>query len=236
MKIDKRKTYYLVLDVETCGDLDSPLVYDLGFAVCDRQGKIYERHSLVIKDIFYNENEKMNSAYYANKLPQYFKGIADGVWEVCSMAGARVLVQHTIRKYNIKMVLAYNANFDRNALNNTQRYINENIHYFLPNGTKVGCIWAMVCQTICCQKSYIRWCIDNNLISESGNLKTSAETVYAYLTQNLDFEESHTGLADVEIETYIFAQCMRQHKKMAKQINRLCWRIPTNKAKELALL
>ena len=34
------KDYYLVLDVETANSTNDPLVYDLGFAVCDRKGKI----------------------------------------------------------------------------------------------------------------------------------------------------------------------------------------------------
>ena len=42
-----------------------------------------------------------------------------------------------------------------------------------------------------------------NFISEKGNYLTNAESCYAYLTQNEDFEEEHTALADVEIEIEI---------------------------------
>ena len=37
-RIDRRKKYILVLDVETAGNIGSPLVYDLGFAICDKKG------------------------------------------------------------------------------------------------------------------------------------------------------------------------------------------------------
>ena len=65
------------------------------------------------------------------------------------------------------------------------------------------------------------------------NIKTSAETVFAYMTKNEKYEECHTGLQDVLIETQIMAKCFAQHKKMNKKINRLCWRIPQSKAKEM---
>ena len=52
-KIDKRITYYLTIDTETANGLDCPLAYDLGFAVHDKRGKIYEKGSYVIYDIYY---------------------------------------------------------------------------------------------------------------------------------------------------------------------------------------
>lgn len=53
MKIDKRKNYILVLDVETAGDVEkNPLCYDIGFVVADKQGNIYEQFSYAIEEIF----------------------------------------------------------------------------------------------------------------------------------------------------------------------------------------
>ena len=48
--------------------------------------------------------------------------------------------------------------------------------------------------------------------------QVKAETVYRYITQDTDFVESHTGLADVRIEIAIFAYCMAKHKKMRKTL------------------
>ena len=33
------KHFYLMVDTETCGDLENPYVYDLGMAIIDRKGK-----------------------------------------------------------------------------------------------------------------------------------------------------------------------------------------------------
>lgn len=228
------KDYYLVLDVETANSTDDPLVYDLGFAVCDRKGNIYEAESYVVSDIFYKETELMQSAYYHEKLPKYYEGIKEKAFKVINFYTAKKRIADLIEKYNIKAVCAYNASFDTKALNTTQRYLtNSKYRYFLPYGTEVYCIWHMACQVICTQKRYIKFCLDNGFVSESGNIKTSAETVFAYMTKNEKYEECHTGLQDVLIETQIMAKCFAQHKKMNKKINRLCWRIPQSKAKEM---
>ena len=71
--------------------------------------------------------------------------------------------------------------------------------------------------------------------SEAGNIQTSAENCYKFLTNSIDFVESHTGLEDVEIEVAIMAECYKKHKKMSKKINPACWRIPQRKRKELEL-
>lgn len=228
------KDYYLVLDVETANSTDDPLVYDLGFAVCDPKGNIYEAESYVVSDIFYKETELMQTAYYHEKLPKYYEGIKEKAFKVINFYTAKKRIADLIEKYNIKAVCAYNASFDTKALNTTQRYLtNSKYRYFLPYGTEVYCIWHMACQVICTQKRYIKFCLDNGFVSESGNIKTSAETVFAYMTKNEKYEECHTGLQDVLIETQIMAKCFAQHKKMNKKINRLCWRIPQSKAKEM---
>ena len=228
------KDYYLVLDVETANSTDDPLVYDLGFAVCDRKGNIYEAESYVVSDIFYKETELMQTAYYHEKLPKYYKGIKEKAFKVINFYMAKKRIADLIEKYNIKAVCAYNASFDTKALNTTQRYLtNSKYRYFLPYGTEVYGIWHMACQVICTQKRYIKFCLDNGFVSESGNIKTNAETVFAYMTKNEKYEECHTGLQDVLIETQIMAKCFAQHKKMNKKINRLCWRIPQSKAKEM---
>ena len=228
------KKYYLVLDVETANSTEDALVYDLGYAVCDKKGNIYEADSFIVSDIFFKEAELMKSAYYATKIPKYLEGIKSRAFNVVTFQKAREALLGAMKRYNVEAVCAYNANFDYTALNTTQRWLTKSKYrFFLPYGTKVYCIWHMACQLICTQKAYIRFCLDNGFVSSSGNIKTSAETVYAYMTANCNYEENHTGLEDVLIETKILAKCFAQHKKVEKNINRFCWRIPQAKAKEI---
>lgn len=228
------KKYYLVLDVETANSTEDALVYDLGYVVCDKKGNIYEADSFIVSDIFYKEAELMQSAYYAKKIPMYIEGIKSRAFNVVTFYEARAKLLEAMRRYKVEAVCAYNANFDYTALNTTQRWLTKSKYrFFLPYGTKVYCIWHMACQLICTQKAYIKFCLENGFVSSSGNIKTNAETVYAYMTKDCAYEENHTGLEDVLIETKILAKCFAQHKKVEKNINRFCWRIPQAKAKEI---
>lgn len=234
-KIDKRKKYVLVLDTETTNNIftqkqNDGLVYDLGFGVYDKQGNEYESYSLVITDIFDNEKSLMETAYYHEKLPQYYIELENGTRQRKSIFQAKRLVREVMEKYNIKEVYAYNMSFDYTTLNNTLRYVSKSkIRYFFPYGTKVCCIWNMACQVLGTQKTFIK----ENVVNEKGNLITNAERLYHYITKDNSFKEKHTGLEDVRIESKIMAHCFKQHKKMSKNIYRACWNIPNKAKKEL---
>lgn len=228
-----KRNYYLVLDVETANSTDDALVYDLGFAIADQKGRIYEAHSYLVSDIFEKEADLMQSAYYAEKIPQYLEGIEAGDFQVLTFYEARRILLEVMKKWDVVAVAAYNANFDTTALNTTERWLTKSKYrYFFPYGTQIYCIWHMACQLICTQSTYIRYCHQNGLVSPAGNIKTSAEAVYGYISGDHTFDESHTGLQDVLIESQIMAKCFAQHKRFDKSINRLCWRIPQKKAKE----
>lgn len=240
--MNNKKQKYLVIDVETANSLEQPLVYDIGFAVTDNTGKIYYKRSYVVPEIFFdmeqhfNDNELMNSAYYADKLPKYYEGLQTGKWEVKPLKGIFFEIRGIMKEYRIKKVAAYNAHFDVNALNTTLRYVTESaFKYFFPYKTEVNCIWHMACQTLFTQKRFLKTALVNGWQSESGNVQTSAEIAHRYLTGNYEFEEAHTGLEDVIIEAQIMAKCFAQKKKMSKKINRLCWRIPQKEYKKLRM-
>ena len=89
----------------------------------------------------------------------------------------------------------------------------------------------MACQTILNTKNYIRFAEQNGLESDKGNILTNAEYAYRFLTNQIDFIESHTGLEDVKIEIAIMAKCLSVHRKINRGINSSCWRIPQQKRK-----
>ena len=72
-----KDTKFLVLDTETTNTIDDPFCYDVGFAVVDAAGNVYETHSYVIADIFL-DSELMTYAYFAEKVPQYWEDIKSG--------------------------------------------------------------------------------------------------------------------------------------------------------------
>ena len=129
--MDKRKNYLMVLDTETAPmdrdfegvDPYNMLVYDLGFAVVDKYGNVYETKSFVNADIFLGEKDLMKSAYYAEKIPNYWGDIKSGDRVLTSWYNIQKAVKDTIKKYNISMVFAHNMRFDYGVTNNTERWL-----------------------------------------------------------------------------------------------------------------
>lgn len=232
----RRKEMYLVIDTETANSIEQPLPYDIGYAVCDRFGHIVLERSFVVAEIFLDHKEMMKSAYFAEKIPYYWEDIKNGTREIKSIFNIRKQIKEDMKKYRIKKVGAYNMAFDKRALNNVIRYCSKSlIRWFFPFGTEFFCIWSMACQVLLNSTSYIKFALQNGLESEAGNIQTSAEACYKFLTNSVDFTEEHTGLEDVRIEIDIMAKCFSTHKKMDKNINTSCWRLPQRKRKELDL-
>ena len=226
MKIDRRKSYYLILDVETTnnnmekGAKNDGLVYDIGFVITDKQGKIYCKRSFAIKEIF-DWKELMSTAYYFKKLPKYYERLKNKKMEKITIWQARKRIHKAIEYFNIKEIYAYNANFDYTTLNNTVRYLSGSAcRWFFPYGSKVCDIWNIACQVLGKQKTF-QW---ENVRNANNNLITNAERMFSYCEQ-IDFEEDHTGLEDAIVESQILARCLQSHQKVDKSINRGCWRI-----------
>lgn len=217
MKIDRRRTYYIVFDTETCNNMDNPLMYDLGFAVVDKMGNVYAHFSFVIYEVFFEMSELIKSAYYSNKLPQYYEDIENGNRKIVTLFTAKKIFNEVCKEYNVRAIIAHNARFDYKSTNGTQRYITKSKYrFFLPYGIELWDTMKMAKDTIAKQKSYIRFCEENNYLTKNGKVRVTAEILYKYISGNNDFIESHTGLEDVMIEKEIFSKCMAQHKKMRK--------------------
>lgn len=230
----RKSEYFLIIDTETCNTMEQPLVYDIGYAIANRKGEIVLERSFVVADTFFDMKDVMSSAYYAKKIPSYWEDIKNGVREVRTLKTIKAIVRQDIADYNIKTVGAYNMAFDKRALNTSERYFTQSFfRWFFPFGMEYICIWNMACQVLMDSRNYIKFCIDNDLLTDKGNIQTSAETCYKYITKRLDFEEVHKGLDDVRIEVEIMAKCFARHKKMDKGINTQCWRIPQRKRKVL---
>ena len=95
-----RKKKFLVIDVETANNMDNPLVYDIGFAVTDNTGYIYEQHSFIIRDVFVCECELMCSAYYAYKIPLYVQALAENKIKIADFQYVRAVIHNIMEKYN----------------------------------------------------------------------------------------------------------------------------------------
>lgn len=217
--IDRRKTYYLTIDTETANNLDNPFVFDIGGAVHDKHGNVEETFSFIVREVFIEMPELMKECFYQSKLPTYREQIRQGERIVKNYYEIRKHIHDLCEKYSIKAIIAHNMRFDYRSTTTTQRYVSySKYRYFFPYDVELWDTLKMAQDTICKQKTYIRFCKENGYTKKNGSPRATAEILYRYISGNNDFIESHTGLEDVLIEKEIFAKCMAQHKRMRKNV------------------
>ena len=74
-------------------------------------------------------------------------------------------------------------------------------------------IWGLSCEQLLDNDEYRKFCVDNNLITNSGKYySTTAESTYRYLTRNTAFIESHTAIDDADIECEILTEIFKRVK------------------------
>jgi DNA polymerase III epsilon subunit-like protein len=162
-----------------------------------------------VADIFLDK-DLMDVAYFKDKIPTYWEDIKAGKRMLRRFATVRAIVRDVMAQYNINTVIAHNMRFDYCSTNTTQRYLTcSKWRYFFPYGTKFVCTLKMARATFNKDEKYIAFCEENNFVTKHGKPQLTAEVIYRYLTNNVEFVESHTGLEDVEIETEIFFACIQ---------------------------
>lgn len=210
---------FAILDIETI--TDARLAFDVAWIICDSKGNILERYNalvseianapfgfeLIARDHFMNgKHEFYRDALVFHSVP--VKPFAEIAADFAAIAD----------RYNARTVMcAYNARFDYSVLND-----NANMYYgedFFSADVEIVDIMTMALATICDTNRYVRWCLLNGFVTEKGNVKTNAETVYAYLMRDKDYTEAHHALEDCEIEAEIYfkarARKQKHHKHFA---------------------
>lgn len=208
----------LVLDTETTLGFGSPLIYDFGYKIIDREGTTIKQVSVLIDEVF-STKELMNSAYYAEKVPMYQKMYDKGeIGKTTFVKAFRQFVKD-VKHYKVGVIGAYNVAFDMKALNNTIRMLDSESFekqtlekLVSQKNKKVLCIWNLACETLLDTDDYREYADKHNFKSDKGNYKTSAEVAFAYLKNMPDFVEKHTALADVEIEIEILLTILNHYK------------------------
>ena len=210
---------FIVIDTETTNSIDDPIVYDIGFAVADRTGKVYETHSYAIADVILDK-ELMSTAYYAEKLPQYWTEIKNGKRLLRRFKTVKMILADVCKQYDIKAVVAHNARFDYRSLNLTQRYITSSKYrYFFPYGIKIWDTLKMSREALKENEDYTQFCEDNGYITKNNQKRFTAEILYRFITGDNEFIEKHKGIDDVLIEKDIFAYCLNKNP----EINGALW-------------
>lgn len=207
---------YLVFDTETANTLDDPFMYDIGWAIVDGDGNIYETASFVNADVFLDK-EMMASAYFAEKIPTYWEEIKKGERVLTSFNRIRRELAKVVKEYEVEVACAHNARFDYRSTNTTQRYLTSSKYrYFLPYGLELWDTLKMAREAFKADEAYDTFCYENGYLTKRGCKRYTAEILYRFISGDNEFVEEHTGLADVLIEKEILVECLRRGVESGK--------------------
>lgn len=204
-----RKTIYCTLDTETVGGASNPTgMYNLGCIIHDKEGNVFATASMLVMEHY---DEIRNDDYAKKNFPVYEERLQNGIMSaVATEKEAVEIVRNLCKFYNVKYVMAYNSAFDF-----TKTACRE-----LLNDFEFIDIYLMALQTITHLKGYAKFCSENEMMSRSGKtLATTAESVFAFITNNPNYTEEHTALEDSKIEMAIFVRCAKMHKHYTKNVH-----------------
>ena len=219
-----RKCNFIGIDTETTNglidengkiDLTQSLCYDVGWVIFNKRGKIKERKSFVVAEIFLDKS-LMENAYFKEKIPQYWNDIKAGRRVLKRFINIFFEYRKDRKKYNSKVTFAHNAQFDFTALNNTLRYLTgSKMRYFFPYSVEIWDTLKMSQEVFGQNEEYALFCKKNNYLTKHKSPKNryTAEILYRFLSGKDDFIESHTGLEDTLIEKEIFMYCYKRKPK-----------------------
>lgn len=214
-KIDLKKERYLMfIDTETIGTLnvkESILPFEIGMKVLDTEtNKIVKEKSYLVRK-FFNNKYIMLSTFSATKYPDYFERLEnDKRYKTMSVNDISKDIEKTISRYGIKIMVAHNGNFDKTAMARLFEDFGVNNPF-----ENIDLLDTMeLSKIITFSKDYANYCLENKdrlnsmkdscFITNSGRVRTTAQAIYCYLSNNSQFEEAHTGLEDIDIEIEIF--------------------------------
>ncbi len=220
-KIDiKKERYLMFIDTETIGSLyvvESVLPFEIGMKVLDLETmKVVKEKSYLVRK-FFNNKFIMLSTFSATKYPNYFEKLKnDKRYKTMSVNDIAKDIERTKNRYGIKIMVAHNGNFDKTAMTRLfEEFGVENPF------KKIDLLDTMeMSKVITFSKEYTDYCIahkdrlnsmkESCFITNSGRVRTTAQAIYCYITNNSEFEEAHTGLEDIDIEIEIFKESLKR--------------------------
>ena len=214
-----------ILDVE--GGLNAK-PYNIGYLICDVHGNIYAERSFALMDCIWENLEKSKRLDPENvgrlmTFTNIQEILTNNVkYDWCLTDDFLMQFIRDIETYGITEIWAYNVAFDKGAIEN--RLLGFSISKLM--GFEWYDIMKSAVHNLYLSPKYVKFCTENGFVTEKGNLKSSAESGYAYLSENKDFMEEHTGLADCKIEYMLYLKARAKKKKIKR--NNGDWRTLKN--------
>ncbi len=218
------ETIHSVL-VENGENLAVKDVLEISWQVLDRNGVVIHKskRNFINKD-FWNDHLKRPNEFLQGSTVRQFKNFALSKVErwtkaleeethlLSSWEDILQQLAESLGDYKVTYLLAYNINFDINAINLTSSLLGVEVPLII-NEVDFIDIQKMV-EVIAVTPEFLSWTLDHNSFTEKGNIKTSAEAIYQFITNNgtevqtkvedsILWNETHIASEDVDCETTI---------------------------------
>lgn len=215
------KRVFIICDTETV--TDARLVWDVAWLVCDSRGTVLESFNACVAEVMaapFGRKLVARDNFTRRKLADgtrksewYLSELDNGNMPLMPFAEIKAAYDAIGPRYGAEPVFcAYNADFDIRVLNDNADSYGLGA-FFGPDAITCD-IWHTALDTVCNSERFVLWAMANGFISDAGNIRSNAETVYAYIIGATDFEERHTALADCEIERDILFKARKYRKKL----------------------
>jgi hypothetical protein len=227
---------FLVADTETTGLGTRAIVFDFAYIICTRTKILLER-SFVIRDTITNPKVMLNALmnedwrkFFGGKIfSHYIPSLASGELKLHSWRDVIETMRDDIQTHNVAVFSAYNLPFDMKALRQTDYLITGGQEKLLPYRLQLLDLYYFACVTVLNTRLYhdVAHKLGNEkgFITDAGNVRTTAEKTYAFLTGNYEFIEQHTALGDTQIEVEILQRLLAKRKTIPYDILRgAAWR------------
>ena len=198
----------MILDTETTST-SKPYCYNIGYIIYDTQTEqVVVKREFVVEQVWHNQ-PLFASAYYAEKRPLYVSAMRGRRAKLEKYGNIQKQMTRDIKYHDVQGVYAFNSAFDDGVFEfNANVYGCRNAIDSVP----VFDIRGYAVEYLMTQ-GYKEFCNSNEcdkLITPADGFRTTAESFYCFLTQNVDFNEEHTALADCEIELEILKECIKR--------------------------
>ena len=210
------KRYTLILDTETVSNnkgfsLYGNYVFDIGATLCvieDSNITILENFNYLVEEIYKDEDLMKNYFFGEDRLNSFYKENND--IEICSWNKIIEHFKKIIEDLEIEDYAAFNITFDMNSIQSTCDKLKTDNPF--KDLTKVD-LYNKSCQALADDENYKIFCVENGRVTEKGNIKSDAESVFAYLFNAPSIIESHTALLDAILETKIYQWLLKEEKE-----------------------
>ena len=220
----------MVFDTETVS-VNKPFCYNIGYVIYNTDtDEMLAQKDFVVEQIWHNI-PLFSTAYYEDKRPIYVNRMRAKKTKMNKFGYICKEMIKDLNTFNVEYAYAYNSSFD-------EKVFEYNCDYFKCNNpfdtVPVIDIRGNVHNRIAFTEDFQNFCELNNQFTESGNYSTTAETVYRYITNNMEYTEEHTALSDSLDELRILEETIRLGAIYGKEYKAYS-SIPRNTPRELVI-